>query len=149
MIQRIQTLWLFLALASSVIMFFFPVANLFSETQEFIFFLIGIYAANDCSLYATTYSLIGLTGLTGLLSFITIFLYKKRVTQMRLCVYTSILMLAIIGIEAYYIFYLFKGHEFLINYIAFMPLIGFILLLMARRAIKKDEELIKSIDRIR
>ncbi len=149
MIQRIQTLWLFSAIGVLVAMFFLPVATISNATEEYLFNMQGVFAMPDKVLHTNTYSIMGLTAITALIILVTIFLYKKRVAQMRLCVYTAILNLAIMGIEAYYIFYIFKGYDFIINITAFAPVITFILLMMARHGIKKDDKLVKSIDRIR
>lgn len=151
MIQRIQSLWLLMAAASAAMLFFMPLAFILNHAQEqvIVFKLSGIIATNDNTLLVSTYTLAGLTAITALLSLINIFLFKKRTLQMRISVYSAILMLALAGLIAYYLFYLFAGFNLSIRFVVFMPIIGFILLLMARRAVKRDEELVRAIDRIR
>lgn len=149
MIQRIQTLWLLLATAAAASMFFLPLAYIYAGDTEMVLRFSGLYHSASGELYDTAYTIAGLIGITALLSFITIFLYKRRVLQMRLCVYTAVLMVAIMALTAYYLFYKFADFEIVPEFMVFMPLVGFILLLMARRAVKRDEGLVRAIDRIR
>jgi hypothetical protein len=149
MIQRIQTLWLLLATASGALMFFMPLAYLYSGGAELVLKYSGVYNTATGELHTTAYTITGLIAITVFLSFITIFIYKNRILQMRLCVYTAILMIAVMALTAYYLFYMYSGFKIVPEFIVFLPLIGFILLLMARRAIKRDEELVRAIDRIR
>jgi hypothetical protein len=58
-------------------------------------------------------------------------------------------MVAVMGLLAYHLFYVYSDFTVLPEFVVFMPVIGFIFLLMARRAVKRDEELVRAIDRIR
>lgn len=86
----------------------------------------------------------------GTLSFITIFLFNKRKSQIKLC---AITMLLCILWYAYYAFSMFVGFEIYdkvsISFAACLPFVAIILLFLAIKGIKADENLIKSMDRIR
>ena len=80
-----------------------------------------------------------------LIPFISIFLYKNRKLQIILNYLNILLFLLILGIGAGLYF-----HSTRFAYISFsIPLINIILTFLVIRAIKKDENLVKSLDRIR
>lgn len=149
MIQRIQTLWLLLAGISIAFMFYFPLGEMIQLGNEFKFKLLPIDSTSADSVKMATYMIAGLVSLTSLLSILTVFLFKKRLLQMRLCVYNAILMIAILGAEAFLFLWVYGEFDVIPSFAALTPIVSFIFLMMGRRAIKLDELLIKSIDRIR
>ena len=80
----------------------------------------------------------------SVISFYTIFKYKNRKTQFVLNRLSIILCFVFVGIL---IFMFDKIYSF--EWINLVPLFSIVLLVLANRAIKKDEDLIRSIDRIR
>lgn len=92
---------------------------------------------------------------TIVIPFTMIFLYKHRIFQLRAMVVECVLLLGVIAYEAIYCFVSVKyiqGMEhvaFKIQLGAIMPLVSFILALMAARAIFRDIVLLRSLDRIR
>ncbi|MEA2041102.1 MAG: DUF4293 domain-containing protein [Bacteroidota bacterium] len=149
MIQRIQTLWLLLATLLVGTMFFFPLAEIIDFSNDYIIEISKVGQYPYESVEMVLYIVIGLIAVSVLLIFLNIFLYKRRPIQMRICVYTAILMLGILGAEAYLFLWVFGEFSILPGLAAFSPVLGFILLLMARRAIKLDDLLVKSINRLR
>ena len=149
MIQRIQSLWLLLASGAAVLMFFFPVIQLTPENALYIHQYDSISIAGIDNFIQSGYIVAGLLGIIALLSFIGIFLYKKRALQIRICTFISLLVIFLVGLISY--FSLSSGNKIAatIGLSAILPIIIFIFVLMARRALKKDEELIRSVDRIR
>ena len=88
-----------------------------------------------------------------LISFCSIFLYKKRVLQMRINVISMILSIMLYPILFFYI-YLVKhiiNTDVVINYQLpiIIPIVNVILTYLAIRAIAKDEALVRSLSRIR
>lgn len=83
-------------------------------------------------------------------SVINIFSYSNRKKQSRDCLVTIILLLLWIGLYAFEM-YIFDTDKtgFEIRFAACLPLVAIIFQWLARMAIKKDEKLIRSIDRIR
>ena len=82
-----------------------------------------------------------------ILGFISLFIYRRRKIQSIICLILILLNLIVLQI---YISKIFEGD---LNTIIFIILVSSfvecILLLLARRAINKDEKLVSSIDRIR
>ncbi len=82
-----------------------------------------------------------LSALSSIISCVTIFYYKRRKTQFVLCRLNIFLNFSILTC-----YYFVIGVFDIVNLI---PIICIFLLVAANRAIKKDEDLIKSMDRIR
>ncbi len=94
--------------------------------------------------------------LTLAVAFVTVFLYRKRWLQVRLCLALTVMLL---GIEAFIILYLYKlrdmletmHREYAVDYSVtdLFPIIALLFVYFAYRGISKDIALIKSLDRIR
>lgn len=149
MIQRIQTIWFLLASAVAVLIFFFPVVELSSDSVIHVHEYESISIAGIDNLIQTGYIIAGLTGFIAFLSFIGIFMYKKRNLQMRICVFISLLVIFLVLLITYFSWSKFSNPGAAVGLSAILPLIIFIFILMARRAVKKDDELVRSVDRIR
>ena len=80
----------------------------------------------------------------SLISFYNIFKYKNRQTQFVLNRLSIIICFVFIGILIF-VFDVISSFKFM----NLAPLFSIVLLVLANRAIKKDEDLIRSIDRIR
>jgi hypothetical protein len=90
--------------------------------------------------------------LIPLLALVDIFLYKKRILQARINIFTILLCLGYYGVLGIYIWLattVIDGVQWHIMPWAAIPLICFILTSMATRAILKDEALVRAADRIR
>ncbi len=155
MIQRIQSLLLFISAALLAISFFTPVWQATSNGAE--------YFLDACKLsisYETThiekmtlYTPI-LIGISIALTIFIIFKYTNRVLQIRLNMMNTILICLIEGMH----FWNIRDAKSLIGTAAYtevfgaafyMPLAALILCILAGRRIQKDEDLVKSVDRIR
>jgi hypothetical protein len=138
MIQRIQTLWLFLSAITSILIWLLPV---FADDSGNIFFNI------DASLFLML-SVIA----SGLVSFATIFLFKKRGSQKQLILLNFFLALSIILLEYFEVMKfkatmgILQGHWQLS---AILPFFIITFLVFAYRGIRKDEKLLDSTDRLR
>lgn len=161
MIQRIQTLYLLAVVALGITLFFMPVVQFVSpeeavELQVYELSAIGLKQVGIDQPQMTN-ALQGLWGLSlatvliPLLALVDIFLFKKRILQARLNIFTVMLCLGYYGVIAIYI-WLAKvslGVDWHIIPWASVPLICLILTLMATRRILKDEALVRAADRIR
>ena len=147
MIQRIQTVFLFLSAVFAGILFFVPVAS-FSFGNELV--NLSIFGAGD---YANALLLLILTILMLLVPIVTIFMYKKRELQLKLSSLNVFLNALFCGLI--FLFYVDNIQEKLsadtvvYAFGTYIPLINMVLSILAMRWIKKDIELIKSIDRLR
>ena len=89
MLQRIQTLFLVIALIASGLMFFFPVAQYYDELSgNYKLFITGLKCMDPEPRVETTLlfavPLVILTVASIILSLITVFLYKNRRLQLQL-----------------------------------------------------------------
>lgn len=94
--------------------------------------------------------ILGMFLISSILPLITLFLYKNRKLQMNLVMGTIFLNILLIGYLAYCLSNLpggFMDSEKGVG--LFVPFTSIVLLLLANRLIKKDEALVKSVDRFR
>jgi hypothetical protein len=138
MIQRQQSLWLLLSTLSAFLSYKLP---FFSGTRQ------GIKNLTEKAILdgGSTFFLLVLTGISLILSFITIFIFKDRKLQLKLCisgVVLSILILVIYFSEMSKL----SGSISLSAIFVFAIPIGYI---MAARGIWHDEKLVKSLDKLR
>ena len=98
----------------------------------------------------------GLHGVVLFLAVRVITLYQKRKIQMRLIRLLQVFVIIILGAQYWSVHVTnqlleFQGHNTTVSYGIglVLPVISFILLGMSYRGVKKDDELVKSVDRIR
>jgi len=152
MIQRIQSVYLLVATILLGSVFVYPFAELLSsDGQCFIFSFNGLSIDNEEGMYLLTIPPIILLAITTLLPFVSIFLYKKRVIQMRMNSLNIFLIIGYMGLNYYYIQNFSKQLNGVVSYeiTSIFPFVAAVLTYLAIRAIGKDEALIRSMDRIR
>lgn len=153
MLQRIQTVYLLIIAALAIAMLFLPLAVLQSDGQLLKFDATGISTMTaQPELIYPTWGLFALTAVVALLALVTIFLFKKRILQIRLCVFNAVLMLGIYGMFAFLV-WTFKGDlknvQMTLKIALSFPVISLILDYLAIRNIGADEALVRSLDRLR
>lgn len=137
MIQRIQTIYLFLAfVVTGILPFFIPLwtmadgkAFFFMQNQEYVIVL----------------------GLSTTLSLLSIISHKKRQNQFVIGRLNIILNLILLGLFVYRSLNV-SGETLAVSEKGigmFLPIVAIVLLVLANKAIKKDEDLVKSVDRLR
>jgi uncharacterized integral membrane protein len=138
MIQRKQTLWLLLAAACAICSFIYP-------------FYAGNLSSGEQSHLLNARETVWITLVTGLIAVValaTLFMYKKRVVQIRLCIGGILLELILI-----FLYYLQTR-----NYIpgtgtyaitALLQAAILFLFFLAARDINKDEKKVRDSDRLR
>ncbi|SHJ77810.1 protein of unknown function [Arenibacter nanhaiticus] len=136
MIQRIQTVYLFVVILMGAVLPFF--VNLWSDAAGN-----EIYAESEVLFSISFYA-------TAVLALLAITRYKNRKNQFVLNRLNMILNLFLLGFFVYRSLNLSgemniseKGIGMLI------PVFSIVFLVLANRAIKKDEDLVKSVDRLR
>lgn len=89
--------------------------------------------------------------LIPLLTLISLFLYKKRRVQMRFILVLIFAALLLVSFTLYYTLTLSQDYSASVipGFRSFIPAISALLLILSYRAVKKDEELVRSYDRIR
>jgi len=154
MIQRIQTVYLLIAEMLIGALLFVPFAEIAGkESSIYRFDIKGIYleGAPKPEILYSSLPLVILLAVSMILIFASIFLFKNRVLQMKVSTINIFLLLGLGGLIFYYAWSFAKvltGVYSLTIYLVF-PLIAAVLIYMAIRAISKDEDLVRSIDRIR
>lgn len=148
MIQRIQTVFLLLAVLFLTLQTFTPMVLSKSPEPEGVF--------QDGRLLVSEYQVsLALLAAAILASLITIFLFKNRKLQKNLVILSIVLIIAC-HIAGYFYFFpsgsqststLQAGLKPAVG--AVLPLFGLILLALAYRFIDKDEKIVKSMDRLR
>lgn len=157
MLQRIQTLFILLAFLLMGSLYFLPLAVVRTENEVFTVMFDGFYKSYSETVFIQTVPLIILLSVIVAISFVTIFLYKKRVIQMRLNFINLILMLGFAGLSYFYITSFANGKfddsivTDIVHYRIFaaFPFVSAVFTYLGIRAIGKDEALVRSIDRIR
>ena len=137
MIQRIQTIYLLIAfIIMGALPFVFPLETDPSGNKQ-------IFAMDH------TIDLVLFLG-SALLSIISIFLFKNRQLQFVLGRLNIILNLILLGLFVYHSLTVSGGRALPEKGIGmFLPIFSIVFLVLANKAIKKDEDLVKSVDRLR
>ena len=147
MIQRIQTVYILLAGLLVASLYKLKFADLSVDGDLLLFNAKGIF--NDNSLVFDGLPVLIFIGLIALLHFVIIFMYKKRIRQIRMLAFTIILLLGLFGMFFYFTYAGFHGAKVAFKIPVAFPIVAVIFDYMAIRAIGKDEALIRSMDRIR
>ena len=149
MIQRIQTLYLLLVVVLTGLALWLPLVD----------FTVGadtctLKDAAGITLLPTVYLGVVLVA-ACLVPLVTIFLFKRRLVQIRLCAVELVLLIgagAMMGIYFYLCNRYFADSEFYSHTLKIslvFPLVCLVFDLLALRAIFRDEKLVRSLDRIR
>ena len=155
MIQRIQTLYLLLATVLMSLTLFLPLATIVQGGNELV---LKAFTIDGTLGFETTLPLyLGLLlVLPTLLPLVTLFLYKKRLLQIRLCVSEIVLLVGSILFIALYCYRLcdvlsevMKDLVFTLGIASLMPVVAIVPIVLAIRGIARDEALVRSLDRIR
>ncbi len=138
MIQRQQTLWLLLSTVAAILSFKFP----FVTGKE----MINNQLSDKVADAGSNFPLLVLTGSSIILSAVIIFLFKNRKMQMQLCLLGLLLSVLIVIIYIVQMNKLIKPTLALYCILPFAVVAGYF---MAFRNIRKDEKLIKTLDKLR
>ena len=143
MLQRIQTIYLILTSAVSGGLIF--VFSLWNTLKEQIFVL-DLFFCELLMLRVIPFMFIT----SAVLSFVTIFLFKDRKLQFvlgRIIILINLFLLALL----IYVSLTLPGETSVSEkgIGMFLPILAILLLVLANKAIKKDEDLVKSVDRLR
>lgn len=137
MIQRIQTIYLLLAfVVTGILLFFIPLWTM-KDGKDFYFMQSQVYTI--------------ILGLSTTLTLLSIVSYKKRQNQFVIGRLNIILNLILLGLFVYRSLNL-SGETPAVSEKGigmFLPVVAIVLLVLANKAIKKDEDLVKSVNRLR
>ncbi len=161
MIQRVQSLYLLLAIIAVTSIFFFDIAY-FEVSGGEKSYAMDLYSleplGEEGQEEATSYWVWGSILITVLdvVLLSALFLYKKRMKQLRLVHLSYLLEAGAIVLLTFSIDHsgtslVEEGSELSTTYWVawYMPVVAFAFSFLAARGIKKDEELVRSVDRLR
>lgn len=158
MIQRVQSIYLLLAAIAGLMTFFLSYAHFEADGAKVAeYAMFGVFNVQSQMLEMTSpyaFPVWILGALAVIVPFLAIFLYKNRPLQMRITHLATVINLG-------YVVYLFfaidaineqifdNGLKILHHAGFYMPVIAIVFCFLGVRGIKKDEALVKSLDRIR
>lgn len=155
MIQRIQSLYLSLVLLLLILMLFFPLV-VFNDNAGILyqFMPTGLKNLSNGQWYYVNRNILTFIFIlfASLINLVVIFLYKRRKLQVKL---SKILMGILAGLFLFIVYEIKFGITGIIienskyNWTILVPIISIILIFLAVKSIKRDDELVKSIDRLR
>ena len=155
MIQRIQTVYLLLVAGLFIALLFLPLAVIQTAEAQYAFGSDGLRSmVTPEELVYPAWSLMAIAVIIILLSFIIIFIYKKRILQIRMCVYNALLMIGFCALAGFYIWQFSKSPELTgmkinFRFWASFPIVALILNYLAIRNIGADETMVRSLERLR
>lgn len=155
MIQRIQTLYLLIIAGLFTALAFLPLGFFQTTDALYSFDVTGVNTTTEpTELLFPTWSMMAINGLIILLSFATIFMYKKRLLQIRMCIFNGLLMIGLCGLFGFYAWKINSSPDisvvsFSMRIWASFPIIALILDYLAIRNIGADEALVRSLERLR
>ncbi|GAB3268643.1 DUF4293 domain-containing protein [Larkinella harenae] len=157
MLQRIQTIFLFLIVACMGVVLAFPIwekAGLAPNETVSLTALRLVYTKGVSSEITPVYYLAVMALAVAGVSLFTIFKYRNRLLQMGMCAVNAILLTAIMGFVLYLTLY--KGKDFFNpddqgNFgIGFFAIVAALILnMLANRFIRRDEKLVQESNRLR
>ena len=149
MIQRIQTVYLLVVAILMVVMMSVPVGSFYTDKNICEMTNLS-YLLPDGAVNYTPWALFAILVVVAVMALVTIFLYRKRMLQIRMTIFSTILL---VGYYATLITFIFMLKDdsmtFSASWTLCLPFVAIILNWLAIRAIGKDEVLVKAYDRLR
>jgi hypothetical protein len=153
MIQRIQTLYLLLAAGVLAAALFLPLGWFVTDAGLAVaaFKPLGVTPLSADGASHSTWGLFCILLLSAVILLATIFLYRNRMLQVRMAIFTGLLL---VGYYLAFVVFLFmlKSHfelGYRIGWALCLPAVSIILCYLAFRAIYKDEVMVRASDRLR
>jgi hypothetical protein len=147
MIQRIQTVFILVAGLLIGSLYVQKFADIIVNNELHIFNAFGIFKNEE--LLFNGLPILIFIGIITVLHFVAIFLFKKRILQIRVLAFTIILLLGLCGMFFYFTYASFDEVKVAFKVAVALPVVAVILDWLAIRAIGKDEALVRSLDRLR
>lgn len=158
MIQRIQSLYMLLSVVACVVCLASPIAHF--STQEVVpvgdlynlWLSVPSDIAGEVQHQLTPWvALFALLALVSTFTLLNIFLYQKRSLQMRVLIYSMIVLVGYYIVGGIFVWRLCSEYDFSVRPTVFgaLPLVGLILDYLAFRGVHKDDSLVRSLDRLR
>lgn len=158
MIQRIQSLYLFVVFVLFASMIFSPL--LFLSGNGLLYEMDAAHVMQLDPSYTPigepvldTYFVLALEVIIASVALLTVFLFKNRRLQVRLTIFNIVLQLGFYALMGVYLYILLRGDDALqlerCSLTLAFPLVGAVLSYLALRAIIRDEVLVAGLGRLR
>ena len=153
MIQRIQTVYLFVASLAIYALFLFPVANILTADGAKKIMITGVFQTlNNQVAQTESFTLLTIaTGILGLIPLVLIFLFKNRKKQLLLVYLTVVVFIGF----SFWVAQTVKGASNTLMQIsdygigAGLSSVAILFLVLAAKGINRDDKLVRSADRLR
>jgi len=146
-------MFLILSLFCTGIFYFLPFGKIIlADASTLPLMITGVeFTKNGQEVVYSLLPLMIMLTLINLVTFLSIFLYKHRMLQIRMNIFNIIMQLGSIGIMFLYLTDAAKkiGTDYHTSILIILPVVAAILTLLAVRSIAKDEALVRSISRLR
>ncbi|MBR4044719.1 MAG: DUF4293 domain-containing protein [Bacteroidaceae bacterium] len=149
MIQRIQSVYLLVVTILMIICMCNPVGSIIASTNEISEFGNLCITLPDGTKDYAPWALFAILMVVAILSFVTIFLFKKRMLQIRLTIFSSIMLIGYYLALVALALMLAEGTSFTPSWTICLPFVAIVLNWLAIRGIGADEALVKAYDRLR
>ncbi len=157
MIQRIQSIFLLIASIAAFATIFLPLwvkVDEATQTQVLLDTKEMTYIENGAEKSSTnTIALTILAGLSSVVAMGSLFSYKNRMTQIKLNLLNSLLLAVTVALMCYYYAdatqFFNPDDQGKFGYGFFTPMLALICNSVSNRFIRKDEKLVRSVDRLR
>lgn len=162
MLQRIQTIWLLLVAILSFAALFCPLLSFYQGVEVVATISNWTFSVADNAQLAGQGSMapmaMGLLLIVVILiTLMSIMLFRFRMRQLRLTIFSTLLLLGYVGVYAFLVFKFsmnldaagLTDHSMTLHVASIFPIISIILNFLAIHGIRKDERLVRSLDRIR
>lgn len=152
MIQRIQSIYYLLAVATACLSLFLPIVSYVGEQGEIAGQLYGYgLQLADGSFMKTPWGIVIFAISCIVWQVVCFFSYKNRVRQIKLSSMVILLLLILVATIAVYAWAYTDNAQgkLTLGYGVPFPLLSVIFTWLARKNVKKDEDLVRAADRIR
>jgi len=155
MIQRKQSLFLLVAVIVNALCLFLPVMGVTPQgmgVDTMVYNLGTVGGSNGGMFLSACTPLFCLCSLSAMIALGTIFMYKNRKAQMRMCscgMFVSVLWYVYYALIYFGVVAVAGDGEAHFQFAACLPLVAIILIAMARKGVSDDEKLVRAADRIR
>jgi len=154
MIQRKQTIYLFLAAVACIVCMCLPLGTLQLQgmgVEPVLYNMALVQTEGNSPTYNFAYlPLFIALAIPAVVALVAIFLFKNRKLQARLCSFNLLLLLVWMALFAYYkYFQLTAIGELQQTWSSVLPFVAAVFNYLAYKGIKADERLVRAADRIR
>lgn len=157
MLQRIQTIYLLIAVVLSVLCLCMQIGTFcidgLTVAREYNLWVLHVDNGATHHFSFTTAPMFVVLLLSAALGAYSVFAYRNRLVQARFCMFNMLLLVGWYMLYAVYRHVLIGGDgravDFSLSFAAFFPAVALVFYLLARRSIMADERLVRAADRLR